>query len=175
VAAQTNSCGVERKKREREAKRVGTDGIAEFGSELLDDEGEAAGDLLEHGVAEGPVLLGRDLALDLPSRHPQLHQRQRLLRPRQRPHRRASDPTDQTSLLADVDRAAGQPGPKGQRDPDATDAMRLVRARQRGSISSGRPWRRRGEMRRVSPSAALSVVRWQALVPFVITLVVRVG
>jgi hypothetical protein len=55
------------------------------------------------------------------------------------------------------------------------DAMRLVRARQRGSISSGRPWRRRGEMRRVSPSAALSVVRWQAPVPFVITLVVRGG
>jgi hypothetical protein len=89
------------KKREREVNRVGTDGIAEFGSELLDDEGEAAGDLLEHGVAEGPVLLGRDLALDLPRRHPQLHQRQHLLRPRQRPHRRASDPTDQTSLLAD--------------------------------------------------------------------------
>jgi hypothetical protein len=65
----------------------GTDCIAELRAELLDDEGEAAGDLLEHGVAEGPVLLGRDLARDLPRRHPQLHQGHHLLRPRQRAHR----------------------------------------------------------------------------------------
>jgi hypothetical protein len=35
-------------------------GAAEFWVELLDDEGEATGDL-ENGVAEGPVLLRQDL------------------------------------------------------------------------------------------------------------------
>jgi hypothetical protein len=54
-------------KKGRKAKRVRTGGNAEFGPKLLDDEGEAAGDLLEHGVGEGPVFLGRDLVLDLPS------------------------------------------------------------------------------------------------------------
>jgi hypothetical protein len=54
-------------KKGRKAKRVRTGGIAEFGPKLLDDEGEATRDLLEHGVGEGPVFLGRDLVLDLPS------------------------------------------------------------------------------------------------------------
>jgi hypothetical protein len=54
-------------KKGRKAKRVGTGGIEELGPELLDDEGEAAGDLLEHGLGEGLVFLGRDLVFDLPS------------------------------------------------------------------------------------------------------------
>jgi hypothetical protein len=56
--------------------------VAEFGSELLYNEREAVGDLVEHVEGEGPVLLGRDLALDLPLRHPQLHERHHLLGPR---------------------------------------------------------------------------------------------
>jgi hypothetical protein len=118
-------------KKGRQAKRVGTDGIAEFGPELLDDEGEAAGDLLEHGVGEGPVFLGRDLTLDLPRCHPQFHQRQHLLRPRQRPHRRASGPTNRSTGAAsspNVDRAAGQPGPRQTPDGSPPDAMDLMDA-----------------------------------------------
>ena len=55
-----------------ERRNWGPYGVAEIGTELLDDEGEAAGDLVEHGVAEGPVRLRRDLLLGVPGRHFQL-------------------------------------------------------------------------------------------------------
>lgn len=97
------------------------------------------------------------------------------------PSLRSNQPEYRTSLLTDVDRPAGQAGPRNQRDPDATGAMRLVRGRYRTSLlrvgvflaaapggdADGARWEG------VSPSAALSVVRWQ--LPPVITLVVRVG
>jgi hypothetical protein len=72
---------------DEERERKGTHGIAEVGAELLDDDGEAAGDAVQHGVGEGPVLVV--VAGDLPPqptrRCPQPHQRLRL-RPQQRPH-----------------------------------------------------------------------------------------
>lgn len=54
--------------------------VAEVGAELLNDKSEAARDLLEHGVGEGPVLLRRDLLRDSRRRHLQLHHRVDLLR-----------------------------------------------------------------------------------------------
>ena len=70
VEEQNNTCSctiddatefvLDRGKKGRKAKRVRTGGIAEFRPKLLDDEGEATRDLLEHGVGEGPVFLGRD-------------------------------------------------------------------------------------------------------------------
>lgn len=53
--------------------------IAEFGAELLDDEGEASRDLLKHRVGESPVRLCRDLLAQLRRRDLQLHQSVQLL------------------------------------------------------------------------------------------------
>lgn len=47
-------------------------GVSELGAELLNDKSEAARDLLEHGIGEGPVLLRRDLLREPRRSHLQL-------------------------------------------------------------------------------------------------------
>lgn len=50
----------------------GAYGVAKLGGELLNNESEAARDLVEHGVAESPVWLLGNLLLSMPGRHFQL-------------------------------------------------------------------------------------------------------
>lgn len=73
---------MEGKKNEKEGWAAWAYGVAEFGAELLDDEGEGAGNLVEHGVGESPMGLGRDLPLSHVNRQLQLQERVHLLRVR---------------------------------------------------------------------------------------------
>lgn len=70
-----------KKKKKKNARiwKCGAYSVAKLGTELLNNHGEAARDLVEHGVAEGPVWLRRDLPLGVPRRHLQLQQRVKVI------------------------------------------------------------------------------------------------
>lgn len=60
--------------------RSATHSVAKLASELLNDKTKTARHLVEHGVAETPVRLRRDLLLCLPGRHFQLQKRVEVIR-----------------------------------------------------------------------------------------------
>lgn len=62
-------------KNEQKTGISGTYSVAKLSTQLLNDESKTARDLVEHGVAESPVWLRRDLLLRVPRCHFQLHQR----------------------------------------------------------------------------------------------------